>query len=128
MLYYIIIRHQPWNRLFPSISKPEIFTRSHRPIAIVAIRSFKRIARSHPTDCSKRRNSDDAIRPYDGVARVGGGAMMVLLRQAERDTARSVGERIRALERCASVHDARASPGVSGCSGIRTGCVSYRRW
>ncbi|OXI15429.1 hypothetical protein CFB43_33490 [Burkholderia sp. AU15512] len=128
MLYYIIIRHQPWNRLFPSISKPEIFTRSHHPIAIVAIRQFKRIARSHPTDCSRRRNSGDAIRPYDGVARVGGEAMMGLLRQAGLETARSVGERIGAPERRSSIHDARASPGASGCSGIRTGCGSYRRW
>ncbi|OXI54014.1 hypothetical protein CFB47_33435 [Burkholderia sp. AU27893] len=59
---------------------------------------------------------------------MGGGAMMGLLRQAERDTARSVDERIRALERCSSVHDARASPGVSCRRRIRTGCVSYRRW
>ncbi|AKM02781.1 MULTISPECIES: GGDEF domain-containing protein [Burkholderia cepacia complex] len=38
----------------------------------------------------------DAIRPYDGVARVGGEEFMVLLPQAALDTARSVGERIRA--------------------------------
>ncbi|MBN3792475.1 GGDEF domain-containing protein [Burkholderia sp. Ac-20353] len=38
----------------------------------------------------------DAIRPYDGVARVGGEEFMVLLPQAALDTARSIGERIRA--------------------------------
>ncbi|UVE70226.1 GGDEF domain-containing protein (plasmid) [Burkholderia pyrrocinia] len=38
----------------------------------------------------------DAIRPYDGVARVGGEEFMVLLPQAALDTARLVGERIRA--------------------------------
>lgn len=38
----------------------------------------------------------DAIRPYDGVARVGGEEFMVLLPQAGLDTARSIGERIRA--------------------------------
>ncbi|RQT36708.1 hypothetical protein DF036_11325 [Burkholderia contaminans] len=38
-------------------------------------------------------------------------AMMALLRQAELDTARSVGERIRALERCSSLHDA---PAIAG--------------
>ncbi|UXU89543.1 GGDEF domain-containing protein [Burkholderia sp. S-53] len=38
----------------------------------------------------------DAIRPYDGVARVGGEEFMVLLPQAALDTARTVGERIRA--------------------------------
>ncbi|WP_321789696.1 GGDEF domain-containing protein [Burkholderia pyrrocinia] len=37
----------------------------------------------------------DAIRPYDGVARVGGEEFMVLLPQAALDTARSIGERIR---------------------------------
>lgn len=37
----------------------------------------------------------DAIRPYDGVARVGGEEFMVLLPQAALDTAQSVGERIR---------------------------------
>ncbi|MCA3920219.1 GGDEF domain-containing protein [Burkholderia sp.] len=37
----------------------------------------------------------DAIRPYDGVARVGGEEFMVLLPQAELDTAQSIGERIR---------------------------------
>ncbi|RQT37286.1 hypothetical protein DF037_00675 [Burkholderia contaminans] len=54
-------------------------------------------------------------------------AMMALLRQAELDTARSVGERIRALERCSSLHDARPSPGASCRGNIRTGCESYRR-
>ncbi|WP_175964298.1 histidine kinase N-terminal 7TM domain-containing diguanylate cyclase [Burkholderia pyrrocinia] len=38
----------------------------------------------------------DAIRPYDGVARVGGEEFMVLLPQAALDTAQSIGERIRA--------------------------------
>ncbi|NIE55267.1 MULTISPECIES: GGDEF domain-containing protein [unclassified Burkholderia] len=38
----------------------------------------------------------DAIRPYDGVARMGGEEFMVLLPQAALDTARSIGERIRA--------------------------------
>jgi diguanylate cyclase (GGDEF)-like protein len=38
----------------------------------------------------------DAIRPFDGVARVGGEEFMVLLPQAALDTARSIGERIRA--------------------------------
>ncbi|WP_423761893.1 GGDEF domain-containing protein [Burkholderia sp. NLJ2] len=38
----------------------------------------------------------DAIRPYDGVARVGGEEFMVLLPQAALDTACLVGERIRA--------------------------------
>ncbi|MCA8276194.1 GGDEF domain-containing protein [Burkholderia sp. AU30280] len=37
----------------------------------------------------------DAIRPYDGVARVGGEEFMVLLPQAALDTALSIGERIR---------------------------------
>ncbi|KAG8150915.1 GGDEF domain-containing protein [Burkholderia catarinensis] len=38
----------------------------------------------------------DAIRPYDGFARVGGEEFMVLLPQAALDTAQSIGERIRA--------------------------------
>jgi len=38
----------------------------------------------------------DAIRPYDGVARVGGEEFMVLLPQVALDAARSIGERIRA--------------------------------
>ncbi|KVL87280.1 GGDEF domain-containing protein [Burkholderia stagnalis] len=38
----------------------------------------------------------DAIRPYDGVARVGGEEFMVLLPQAALDTAGVIGERIRA--------------------------------
>ncbi|VWD15173.1 diguanylate cyclase [Burkholderia lata] len=38
----------------------------------------------------------DALRPYDGVARVGGEEFMVLLPQAALDTAQSIGERIRA--------------------------------
>jgi two-component system, cell cycle response regulator len=38
----------------------------------------------------------DAIRPYDGVARVGGEEFMVLLPQVASDTARAIGERIRA--------------------------------
>ncbi|KWI26319.1 GGDEF domain-containing protein [Burkholderia stagnalis] len=38
----------------------------------------------------------DASRPYDGVARVGGEEFMVLLPQVALDTARSIGERIRA--------------------------------
>ncbi|WP_321948089.1 GGDEF domain-containing protein [Paraburkholderia sp. J10-1] len=37
----------------------------------------------------------DAIRPYDGVARVGGEEFMVLLPQAGLDTALAIGERIR---------------------------------
>ncbi|RQR62858.1 GGDEF domain-containing protein [Burkholderia sp. Bp9015] len=38
----------------------------------------------------------DAIRPYDGVARVGGEEFMVLLPQVALDTAQSIAERIRA--------------------------------
>jgi diguanylate cyclase (GGDEF)-like protein len=37
----------------------------------------------------------DAIRPYDGVARVGGEEFMVLLPQAALESARSVAERVR---------------------------------
>jgi two-component system cell cycle response regulator len=37
----------------------------------------------------------EAIRPYDGIARVGGEEFMVLLPQAARDAALAVGERIR---------------------------------
>ncbi|MFM0557278.1 GGDEF domain-containing protein, partial [Paraburkholderia sediminicola] len=37
----------------------------------------------------------DAIRPYDGVARVGGEEFMVLLPQAALDAARTIGERLR---------------------------------
>ncbi|WP_213309063.1 GGDEF domain-containing protein [Paraburkholderia sacchari] len=39
----------------------------------------------------------DAIRPYDGVARVGGEEFMVLLPQAGLDAALAVGERIRSV-------------------------------
>lgn len=38
----------------------------------------------------------DAIRPYDGVARIGGEEFMVLLPQAALETAHSIGERLRA--------------------------------
>ncbi|RQQ73149.1 GGDEF domain-containing protein [Burkholderia stagnalis] len=38
----------------------------------------------------------DAVRPFDGVARVGGEEFMVLLPQAALETARLIGERIRA--------------------------------
>ncbi|RKE23742.1 diguanylate cyclase (GGDEF)-like protein [Paraburkholderia sp. BL23I1N1] len=42
------------------------------------------------------RKCMEAIRPYDGVARVGGEEFMVLLPQAALDTARTIGERLRA--------------------------------
>lgn len=52
----------------------------------------------------------DAIRPYDGVARVGGEEFMVLLPQAALDTARSVGERIRAAIAGAPFENADGKP------------------
>ncbi|BAX60485.1 GGDEF domain-containing protein [Burkholderia stabilis] len=52
----------------------------------------------------------DAIRPYDGVARVGGEEFMVLLPQAALDTARLVGERIRAAIAGAPFENADGKP------------------
>ncbi|NIF45249.1 GGDEF domain-containing protein [Burkholderia sp. Tr-862] len=49
----------------------------------------------------------DAIRPYDGVARVGGEEFMVLLPQAALDTAKAIGERI-----CAAIAGAPFEAGI----------------